>query len=519
MYATTTRLIAGAALLLGVVPTWAASPPSVLRVQINADIRSTEPGVNRDDNSDTVVLHMVEGLVGMREDTSIGPMLAKQVDMSDDGLTYTFVLRDGVRFHNGETLTADDVAWAWKRYLAPETGWRCLPEFDGHGAAKVVDIQATDARTVTFRIDQPSALFLRNMVRADCGGSGIYHRSSIGEDGKWKVPVGTGPFKFAEWKRGQQLDLAAFTEYSSLPGPRDGFVGGKKAEVDILRFLVIPDSSAAKTGLYSGALDVYSSASSADMAELVKRKDVVSQSYPSMNVVGMLFQTTDPLLKDVRMRRAIAMALDYDAIAAAVTEGSAPANNSIIPTRSPYHTAVQDKGFKRDLAQAKQLLTEAGYKGQPISVIANKRYEATYSAAVMIQALALEAGINLQIEVLDWATQLDRYTKGQYQAMVFPYSSRLDPSLSFDMIAGPKATQPRKVWDNPAIQPKLTTSMKISDKAARQALFDELHMAMIADVPMVPLFNGVDAAGVGKHVKGYRTWGADKPRFWNVRKE
>jgi peptide/nickel transport system substrate-binding protein len=286
-----------------------------------------------------------------------------------------------------------------------------------------------------------------------------------------------------------------------------------------VRFLVIPDSSAAKTGLYSGAVDVYASASSQDMAELVKRKDVTSQSWPSMNVVGMLFQTTDPLLKDVRMRRAVALSLDYDAIAAAVTEGSAPANNSIIPSRSPYHSAVAKQGYRRDLAQAKRLLAEAGYQGQPISLIANKRYEATYNAAVLIQALALEAGINLQIEVLDWATQLDRYTKGQYQAMVFPYSSRLDPSLSFDMIAGPKAKQPRKVWDNPAMQEKLLQSMKIGDKAARQALFDELHAAMIADVPMVALFNGVDAAGVGKHVKGYQTWAGDKPRFWNVRKE
>jgi len=519
MYAMTTRLMMGAALVLGAQPVWAATPPTVLRVQINADVRSTEPGVNRDDNSDTLVLHMVEGLVGMREDTSIGPMLAKSVEVSDDGLSYTFPLREGVKFHNGATLTADDVVWTWKRYLAPDSGWRCLPDFDGHGAAKIVDIQASDPHTVVFKIDQPSALFLRNMVRADCGGSGIYHRASLGEDGKWKLPVGTGPFKFADWKRGQQIDLAAFTDYVSLPGPRDGFVGGKKAEVDILRFLVIPDSSAAKTGLYSGAIDVYSSASSQDMAELVKRKDVDSQSWPSMNVVGMLFQTTDPLLKDVRMRRAIALSLDYDAIAAAVTEGSAPANNSIIPSRSPFHTAVQDKGYQRDLPQAKRLLSEAGYKGQPISVLANKRYEATYNAAVLIQALALEAGINLQIEVIDWATQLDRYTKGQYQAMVFPYSSRLDPSLSFDMISGPKATQPRKVWDNPAMQAKLMSSMKISDRAARQSLFDELHTAMIADVPMLPLFNGVDAAGVGKHVKGYQTWPADKPRFWNVRKD
>jgi peptide/nickel transport system substrate-binding protein len=192
----------------------AQAQSQTLRVRLNADIRSTDPGVNRDFNTDGVVLHMVEGLVALREDTSVGPLLASRVEASPDGKTYTFTLRPGVKFHNGATLTADDVVWAWKRYLDPATNWRCLPEFDGRGAVKVVSIDAPNPSTVVFRLDSASALFLASMARMDCGGAGIVHRSSLGADGKWAAPVGTGPFKLGEWKRGQYVELQRFDGYA-----------------------------------------------------------------------------------------------------------------------------------------------------------------------------------------------------------------------------------------------------------------------------------------------------------------
>jgi hypothetical protein len=129
-----------------------------LRVMINADLRSTDPGVNRDLNSDTITMHLLEGLVAYRENLSVGPMLAESVDLSPDGTTYTFRLREGVTFHNGKPLTADDVLVAWKRYLDPATQWRCLSEFDGKGSAKVVDMQAPDPRTFVMRIEKPRRL-------------------------------------------------------------------------------------------------------------------------------------------------------------------------------------------------------------------------------------------------------------------------------------------------------------------------------------------------------------------------
>jgi peptide/nickel transport system substrate-binding protein len=509
-------LAAGLALAVGCFATVAAAAGGTLRVRMNADIRSTDPGTNRDGNTDGVVAHMVEGLVAFREDTSIGPMLAESWNISEDGKTYAFRLRRGVKFHNGATMTADDVVWSFKRWLDPATQWRCLSEVNGNGFAKIESVEAADADTVVIRLDQPTALFLGTLARPDCGQTAIIHRDSVGPDGKWIAPVGTGPFKFGEWKRGQYIDLIRFDGYTSRTEPRDGYTGAKKVDVDKVRINFIPDSSAAKAGLLSGSLDHIASLSIPDLDDLKGRSDVQLSITPALGLTGVLFQTKDPLLQDVRIRRAIALSLDTKEIADVVMAGTARANNSALPIGSPSYGAVQAQGYTQNVAEAKKLLAEAGYKGQPIKMIANKRYSFVFDAAVLVQAAAQAAGINMEIEVLDWAAQLDRYNKGDYQAMAFVYSARLDPSLSFEMLTGPKATQPRKVWDNPQAHEMLRESMLTLDTAKRQALFDEMHKRFIADVPMIVLFNGSELAALRNNVKGYAGWLYPQPRFWGV---
>lgn len=508
-----------AALCVALVPTLAAAqgPASTLRVRLNSDVRSTDPGVNRDANTDAVVLHLVEGLVAMREDTSIGPLLASKIDIAKDGKTYTFTLRPGVSFHNGAPLTAADVVWAWKRYLTPATQWRCLPEFDGRGLAKVTAIEAPDAKTVVFKLDQPSALFLTMMARPDCGGSGIYHASSVGPDGKWVAPVGTGPFKMGEWKRGQFLELQRFEQYAARPEPMDGNTGGKKAEVERLRFVVIPDSAATKTALLAGAIDLVPDINVSELGDLNGQPRVRIEMTGTASLSCLLLQTRDPLLKDPRIRRALALAIDTREVVRGVTNALAKPNPSVLPETSPFHTAAHQVGLAPDVEQAKKLLAEAGYKGQPIKMITNKRYVSMFDSALLAQASAARAGLRIELEVLDWATQLDRYTRGDYQTMAFAYSARLDPSLVYDMLTGPKDTQPRKVWDNPQVQARLVESMQVADRAKRQGIFDELHRRMLDEVPLIPLYNGLQINAIGQRVVGFKGWQAELPRLWNVR--
>jgi peptide/nickel transport system substrate-binding protein len=509
-----TALLAAAAVAL---PLGAASaqPAGTLRISLNSDIRSTNL-VNRDANTDAVMMHVVEGLVAFREDGSIGMALAEKLDVSSDGTTYTFHLRPGVKFHNGAPVTAQDVVWSWKHWLDPATHWRCLPEFDGRGAIKVVSVEAADPGTVVFKIAKPSALVLAQMARTDCGMSAVLHKDSLDAEGKWKAPIGTGPYQIGEWKKGEYVELVRFPGYVSRPEPRDGYAGGKKATVERVRFVVIPDASAAKAALLSGAIDIIGDLSPEDAAELKKNPEIVVESSPTMGLSAILFQTKDPLLKDVRIRQAIARSIDAAEIAGALTHGLSKPNNSPIPVSSPFHDGAQAKLVKRDVAAAKKLLAEAGYRGQPIKMIANKRYNTTFEAAVLAQAMASEAGINIELEVLDWATQLDKYTKGDYQTMSFVYSARLDPALNFEMMSGPKATQPRKVWDNPDALKLLQESMVVSDTPKRQALFDELYARWLADMPALILYNGPEISAFRKNVKGYKPFSMGLPRAWDV---
>jgi peptide/nickel transport system substrate-binding protein len=494
----------------------AARAETTLRVWLNSDIRSTEPGVNRDANTDAVLTHIFEGLVAFREDASVGPLLAESIDVSADGLVYTFHLRDHITFHNGAPMTADDVVWSWRRYLDPATEWRCLPEVDGHGATKILAVEAVDPKTVAFRLERPSALFLTTMARPDCGEAAILHHDSVGPDGKWRGPIAAGPFKIGEWEPGQYVELDRFDGYASRSGERDGETGGKKALVDKVRFLIIPDPSAAKAAILAGALDILADVAPAELADFENRPDIRIDRAPTMNMYAIILQTKDSVLKDARIRRALAMSIDYPSLVDAVTHGASQANNSAVPSSSPFYDAAQASGFSHDLAEARKLLAEAAYSGQRIKLVANKRYAEMFDQAMLVQAMAAEVGLNVDVEVTDWASELDRYAKGDYQAMSFSYSARLDPSLNYDVFTGPKASEPRKVWDDAKIQALLEASMRTNDAKERQTIFDEMHRAMLADVPLIPLFNATLIGAVRKNVVGYKGWAGGLPRYWNV---
>ncbi|WP_227384590.1 ABC transporter substrate-binding protein [Microvirga rosea] len=504
--------------LLGVsaLPAYAQQP--TLRIALNADIRGTNPGVNRDDNTDAVVLHVVEGLVAYGENASIQPLLAESFTISEDGRSYSFKLRKGVKFHNGSNLTAEDVAWNWKRYLDPKTEWRCLAEFDGRGRSQVEAVETPDPQTVVFRLTKPDALFLATLARTDCAMTGIVHKDSVKADGTWGKPIGTGPFKFEEWRRGEFVKLSKFDGYANpREGKSDGYAGSKRPLVDEVRFLVIPDNASAKAALLRGDVDVVPDIANADVKEIKGNANLGLSIAQNMGLSTLLIQTRDPLLSNVKLRQAIAAALDTPQIAQAVTEGLAKHNNSVVPLSSSYHSAAHDQGYKYDPDAAKKLLQEAGYKGEPIVILTNKRYPQTFASSVIIQAMLQAAGINANLEVLEWGTQLDRYNKGNYQMMAFPYSARLDPSLSYESVMGPKDKQPRKVWDNPEAQSLLEKSMVTSGKEERQKIFDELHRRFLNEVPFVMLYNGVEASAFRKNVQGYTASVLSKPRAWEVR--
>ncbi|MEZ2409656.1 peptide/nickel transport system substrate-binding protein [Bosea sp. OAE752] len=487
-----------------------------LTAVLNADIRSTNPGVNRDGNTDAVEMHMVEGLVGYAEDGSVGPLLAEKVEISPDGKTYTFRLRKGVKFHNGATMTSADVLWSWNRYMDPKTDWRCLSDLDGRSGLKVVSATAPDADTFVMEIDKPNGLFLDTLARQDCGGTAVIHKDSVKADGSWDKPVGTGPFMLGEWKRGQSVQLLAFDQYVSPKGDkRDGYIGSKRPLVKEARFLVIPDAATVKAGLLAGSLDMALMPES-DVPDLKNAPNVTLAIAPNPVRHSLIIQTRDPLMKNQALRQAIAAAIDFPELVANVSNGLGKPNNSPVYMTSKYYGEAEKQGFKYDPAAAKALLQKAGYKGEKITILANKRSSVpSFNTAVIAQAMMQAVGINAEIEVLEWATQLDRYNKGNYQMQAFSYSSRFDPALGFEQISGPKDKQPRKVWEDPEALALIDKSMVVTDPAERQKLFDELHKRFIEQVPTIFTHNDLDIIAHSKRVTGVTPW-ASQLRLWEV---
>jgi peptide/nickel transport system substrate-binding protein len=462
-----------------------------------------------------VLLHVVEGLTALKEDGSVGPLLADHWMVSPDGRTYTFILRKGVRFHNGAPLTAADVVWSLDRYLDPKTRWRCLSELKG-GVAVVTGVRARDASTVEVTLDRPAPLFLMTLARPDCGEAGILQKASVDAQGRWVAPIGTGPFRLGAWNRNQFVELERFPGYVSRGGPPDGNTGGKAALVDKVRYLIIPDASAARAALLRGDIDVLDGLSPTELPALRGKPGIRIEVSPTDDLYAILLQTRDPLLKDARLRRAIALSIDAAKLTKAVTWGTGDATNGPIPRASAYSGPAEAALAKANLEEARALVRQSGYKGQPIRLGTNMRYTQAFDAAVLVQAMAAQAGIHLEIETLDWATELAKYASGDYQALSFPYSARMDPSLIFGSLIGDKSRDPRKVWDTPRARSLLQQSMTEADRTRRQAVFDEMTRAFEADAPSIPLFSSGRIVGLRANVVGYRNWATAQQRLWNV---
>ena len=509
----TTALGAFAIACLGAT---AASAQATLRVRLNSDILSTNPGMQRDENTDAVMLHVVEGLVASTENGGTAPMLARSWKVSADGRTYRFFLRPNITFHNGAALTSREVAWSLRRYLADGSRWRCKAEFGPKGFTQVTNIRPIDRLTLDLVLTKPAPFLLPTLARADCGGTGILHPASLSPDGSWRGPIGTGPFRLADWKRNQYVDLARFTGYHSRTEPMNGNGGGKRPLVDRIRFMVIPDGSSARAALSRDSIDVLDNLAANELAGLKNTRGITLLRTPTVDLYGLLLQTRDPLLADRRLRRAIALSIDVSALTRVATRGTAIANSSPVPSASPYFGPVERVRVVRDLREARALARASGYRGETISLVTNRRYPQAFDAAIILQAMAREAGIKFEISTLDWATQLARYSRGDYQTMIFGYSARLDPALTLDPIIGSKDVDPRRLWERPAARALLRRAVDEPDRKKRQALFDALDRGFRHDVPAVILFNTARTTALSDRVTGFRGWPAGLPRLWNV---
>ena len=503
---------------MGATAASAKTAQDELVIALATDVRSLN-GVGRDGPTDIVLHHIYETLVGFRADLSVGPALADSWDVSQDGTVYTFHLREGAKFHNGDPITSADVKWSWNFHMDPARKVSCAPNFNGSRQIKLLSLETPDEHTVVFKIEKPSPLFLTRLAEIQCN-LWVACPKNVDESGAWKPDsaIGSGPFKFESRAVGDNVVLTRFKDYVASKAPASGYSGDRTALVDRLRFQIIPDATVQEVALKAGDVDVVYAVHPLRAREL-EAAGLKRSTSPALGWTTFLIQTNDPLLSNLKIRQAIAHAIDYKAIAKARMADSATPNPSAVADSSPYFSDRFREWPDYDPEKARALLKEAGYKGELLVIQTNTRFLAMHDNAVMLQAMLMQVGINAQIETLEWGTQLDRFNKGKFQMQSFIWSPRLDPSLAYGSFLGDKVADPSNQWDNKEAEELYRQSLTETDFAKRADIFARMHALMVQDIPIISVYYNSSNVVTGANVEGFKTWPAENPIGWGVSKK
>jgi peptide/nickel transport system substrate-binding protein len=338
------------------------------------------------------------------------PMLAESHTISEDGLTHTIALRQGVPFHNGEIMTSADVKATLDR-------WGQISGVGKRIYEKTTSVGATDENTITWNLTEPYgtiAIALSNNTQA----ASIYPKSVIdaGTLEPNEACIGTGPYKLADRRADAYIRLERFEEYAALEGGPVGYGGTKYAYADTIEFIPVPDISARVAGLQAGDYLMHmTSAMSNDQYEVVVDDPnlVTTINTPTEWPVFFLnFQS--PIMSNLAVREAVQAALDMEPMMQAAY-GSADfyaLDPGLMMTQTPWHT---DAGSERynlaDPELAAQKLTESGYDGTPIRFMSTQEYGYMYATSTVAVQQLEAVGFTLDHQVIDWATVVERRAK------------------------------------------------------------------------------------------------------------
>ncbi len=465
----------------------------VLVIGLESNPTNLDPRFGLDLASSHVRQLIFNGLLKKDPESNFVPDLAENWEIPDDR-TYIFHLRKGVRFHDGTEFTADDVKYTFDTILDPSVG---SPKRDGY---KVISrIGVIDRYTVKFILKEVSAPFLSNMVME------ILPRHIAKKKGKdfGKHPIGTGPFRFIGWKMDEWVRFEANKDY---------FEGGPGLSGIIYR--IIPDETIRILELEKGNIDLIQNGISSDILPRLEGNPALKiVKKPGTNYSYMGFNMKDPILKDERVRRAFAYAIDREGIIKYILKGLAtPSGGLLSPFNRFYESDV--KRFNYDPERSKRLLDEAGYM-DPDGDGPGVRFEVVYKTsqneqrkliAEVIQEHLKKVGIGVKIKSYEWGTFFSDIRRGNFQIYTLTWVGLTDPDIYyyiFNSKSIPPAGANRGRYINPEID-RLTEEGRVTlniDK--RREIYSRIQKIIAADVPYVSLWYATNVAVMKKGVEGF----------------
>lgn len=343
-----------------------------------------------------VLFNIFEGLVKPNSDGEMIPAVAEKYTLSEDGTTYTFTLREGVKFHNGQTVTAEDVVYSINRCAAVPEGQE-KPLVAAFSAVK--SVEALDEKTVAVTIAQRDLEFISYMTAA------IIPADYENQD---TAPVGTGPFKFVSRTPQQDFVMERFEDYWGAP-----------AWLDKVTYKICENADALVMNLNGGSIDLCAHLTSAQASQLNQSFQVLEGT---MNLVQAIYLNNQAKPFDNQMvRQALCYAIDRQGIMDMVADGHGTAvGSSIYPAFAKYFLPELVDKYPHDVAKAKELLAQAGYPdGFDMTISVPNNYQPHMDTAEVVAEQLREAGINVTIQPVEWSTWLDTIYNGrQFQATV-----------------------------------------------------------------------------------------------------
>ena len=448
--------------------------PNTVVVIIESSPTNLDPRVGIDAQSERIDELIFDALVQRDEHFNLQPWVAESWEMPDP-LTWTFHLRPDVRFHDGRPLTSRDVKWTFDSLLngairSPKSGV----------FQPVRNIDAPDPRTVIFHLKQPWASLLWNVGN---GGIGIVPYGSGNELGQ--RPVGSGPFRFVSMAQDRDVVLERNDQY-----------WGERAKIARARFAVIPDATTRALELRKGSADIALNSLTADMNVVLARDPGLAvEQTPGTIYSYLAMNLRDPILKDVRVRQALAYALDRGPMIRYLMRDEARPANSILPPQSWAYNGEVD-AYPHDPARARQLLDQAGYpavNGVRFHLtMKTSTEEGTRLLAAVLQRQLREVGIVLDIRTYEFATFFSDITKGSFQL----YSLRWvggndDPDIFqylFDSQRVPPQGANRGYYSDPEVDRLIAQGVRETDQQRRKQAYARLQQILARDLPYINLW-------------------------------
>ena len=451
-----------------------------------------------------------------RGTTEIVPGLANSWDISDDGLEYTFHLREGVKFQTTKGFTpsrdfnAEDVVWTFERQLSADHPFHQVSGgtyqyFDSMDMPNLLkSVEKIDDLTVKFALKHPEAPFLANLAMDFASILSAEYAQQMQAAGTPEQvdldPVGTGPFQLVAYQKD------AVIRYKAHPDYWEG-----KAAIDDLVFAITPDPSVRWQKLQAGECHVIPYPNPADLDAIRANADVNLLEQEGLNVGYLAFNTEKEPFTDKRVRQALNLAINKQAILDAVFQGSGTAaKNPIPPTIWSYNDAVEDYAYDPDAA--KKLLEEAGVSGLKTDIWAmpvQRPYNPNARRmAELVQADWAKVGVEAEIVTYEWGEYLDRSKAGEHQTVLLGWTGdNGDPDNFLHVLLGCAAAKDgtnRARWCHKPFDDLLVQAKQTSDVAERTRLYEEAQVIFKEEAPWVTIAHSVVYMPVSKQVVDYK---------------